>query len=211
MPDEPLKPLPIEIFLREYFEPRLLVRLFGGEAMTPVQLVSEVNRLQPLTRITSITASSADPASVDISVEVKSVSSGEKRYSGARDLRIFRDGQLIAYGLESDDEQLKQEGVAELRFKDVRIPTDRNSDIKFSAYAFNHDGVKGVSSHYPFKPQLSSEKRAPRAYVVSIGVNSHQNQPGISVTLPQMRGRCRVCLLIDYAVSGGMKRSFQLR
>lgn len=175
MPDEPLKPLPIEIFLREYFEPRLLVRLFGGEAMTPVQLVSEVNRLQPLTRITSITASSADPASVDISVEVKSVSSGEKRYSGARDLRIFRDGQLIAYGLESDDEQLKQEGVAELRFKDVRIPTDRNSDIKFSAYAFNHDGVKGVSSHYPFKPQLSSEKRAPRAYVVSIGVNSHQN------------------------------------
>ena len=36
MPDDPLTPLPIEIFMRDYYEPRLLSRILNGEQFKPV-------------------------------------------------------------------------------------------------------------------------------------------------------------------------------
>lgn len=37
MPDDPMHPLPMEIFMRDYFEPRLLARVFNGEKVKPIQ------------------------------------------------------------------------------------------------------------------------------------------------------------------------------
>ncbi|HEX8560500.1 MAG TPA: hypothetical protein VF668_20565, partial [Pyrinomonadaceae bacterium] len=41
-PDDPLKPLPLEIFMRDYYEPRLLARIIAGERLAPVRALSEV-------------------------------------------------------------------------------------------------------------------------------------------------------------------------
>jgi hypothetical protein len=37
MPDDPLTPLPLEIFMRDYYEPRLLPRILAGEKFNPVR------------------------------------------------------------------------------------------------------------------------------------------------------------------------------
>jgi WD40 domain-containing protein len=47
MPDDTMKPLPLEIFQRDYYEPRLLPRLLNGEKFKPIRSLSELNRVQP--------------------------------------------------------------------------------------------------------------------------------------------------------------------
>lgn len=53
-PEDPLKPVPLEIFMRDYYEPRLLARILAGERLAPVRAISEVNRAQPQVTITSV-------------------------------------------------------------------------------------------------------------------------------------------------------------
>jgi WD40 repeat protein/uncharacterized caspase-like protein len=174
--DEPLKPLAVEIFIREYFEPRLLVRLLGGELMPPVKLLTEVNRLQPISEIVSLVPSAKDPASVDVTIAVTDVQDSKGQHSGARNLRLFRDGQLVAYGLESDSVDTDNNGTALMHFPGIRLPTNRLAEkLQFEAYAFNNDGVKGTSTHRDYLLPEGLNVRQPRAYVISVGVNSHEN------------------------------------
>ena len=44
--DAPLTPLPVEIFMRDYFEPRLLSRLLKGESLPTIKSVGELNHVQ---------------------------------------------------------------------------------------------------------------------------------------------------------------------
>jgi WD40 repeat protein len=37
MPDAPFTPLPVEIFMRDYYEPRLLARILAGETFGPIR------------------------------------------------------------------------------------------------------------------------------------------------------------------------------
>ena len=110
-PAEPLKPKPLELFSRQYFEPQLLPRLLtcseAGDCQRgfrDLPSVAQINSIQPEVTIQSIrTGSSPDVA--EITVRVLTVT-GESRNtldritngqlsSGAFDLRLFRDGQLV--------------------------------------------------------------------------------------------------------------------
>ena len=49
MPDNPLPPLPIEIYMRDYYEPKLLPRLLSGKkdefkAVRPLQSLNRASR-----------------------------------------------------------------------------------------------------------------------------------------------------------------------
>ena len=46
MPDEPLRALPLDIFMREYFTPGLLARLVNGQPLPAVRAVGDLNRAQ---------------------------------------------------------------------------------------------------------------------------------------------------------------------
>jgi len=52
--NDPLKPLPLEIFMRQYYEPRLLARVLAGETFKPLPSLSQLNRTQPEVKITDI-------------------------------------------------------------------------------------------------------------------------------------------------------------
>ena len=54
VPDDPLTPLPIEIFMRDYYEPRLLARILGGEKFKPIRDLQSLNRVQPSVQITKV-------------------------------------------------------------------------------------------------------------------------------------------------------------
>src|SRR5262249_32312194 len=41
-------PLPLEIFMRDYYEPRLLPRLLAGEQLPKLRSLASLNRVQPL-------------------------------------------------------------------------------------------------------------------------------------------------------------------
>jgi WD40 repeat protein len=56
MPDDPMTPLPVEIFMRNYYEPRLLPRVLAGEKLPEIPSLVTLNRAQPQVEIVAIEA-----------------------------------------------------------------------------------------------------------------------------------------------------------
>jgi len=112
IPGNALSTLPLDVFMRDYYEPKLFDRLLActendtcdkGE-FRKVRSLSELNIVRPQVKITSVSLPDADRR-VNVNVEVTNVSgmveqgNGQqvKRTSGLYDLRVFRDRQLVGY------------------------------------------------------------------------------------------------------------------
>jgi WD40 repeat protein len=99
-------PLAPEIFMRDYYEPQLLSKLLDGTALAPlpeITSLAELNRNQPV--IGEITVIPDEEHSELVTVKVKASSvagqcvKGNEHVpceSGVYDLRLYRDGQLVA-------------------------------------------------------------------------------------------------------------------
>ncbi len=182
-PEDPLKPLPLEIFMRDYYEPRLLARILAGERLAPVRALAEVDRAQPFVNIISVEQQKARPEFARVTVEV-SKPAGAVAGVGVYDLRLFRGGQLVAYA-PADGGELKTDpatGKATFTFDDVRLPRPRGDSggearrVEFTAYAFNEDKVKSPTARVSFEPAEPLPAAKGRAYVVSVGVNAYENE-----------------------------------
>jgi len=205
MPDDPLRALPLEIFMRDYYEPRLLPRVLAGEKLRAIRALAELNRAQPKVEIKDIHVEDEKAGLVAITVEVANdrieLTRQGKRVemeSGAYDLRVFRDGQLVAQLPEpteeaSPGEQTREQELAQWRqhheitldpetgkktvtFHDIRLPRKAGlKDVEFSAYAFNVDRVKSATTP-PYKIDIPKAltPRQGRAYVVAIGANGFE-------------------------------------
>ena len=180
MPDDPLHALAPETFMRDYYEPGLLARILKGEPFKAVPPLSKLNRVQPQVAITAVEPNPEDPSLVSVSVEV----AGDQRTftragkdvvmkTGVNDVRVFRDGQLVAY---RDGEVKLVENKATLTFPGIRLARrEGKTDVEFSAYAFNADRVKSATARrsYPIPATLNQVKG--RAYVISVGVNDSED------------------------------------
>jgi WD40 repeat protein/uncharacterized caspase-like protein len=189
-PEDPLRPVPLEIFMRDYYEPRLLARILAGERLAPVRALSEVDRAQPFVSITSVEQLKGRPEFARVTVEVSRPAAGG---SGVYDLRLFRGGQLAAYA-PTEGGELKTDartGKATVTFDNVRLPRPRAADrddndeggasveagvVEFTAYAFNEDRVKSLTARASFVPPEPLPATKGRAYVVSVGVNAYENE-----------------------------------
>ncbi len=201
MPDDPMRALALEIFMRDYYEPRLLTRILNGEKFKEVRDISEVNRVQPRIEINTITIQKQDPSLVTVIVEVGKAKSelkqGQKRTTyetGVYDVRLFRDGQIVGQwpepamtsvardtnGLDhwrqSTRVKLEANGRQTIRFENIRLPRKAEiKEIEFSAYAFNEDRVKSQTDKETFAVPQVLTPRSGRAYIVSVGVNSFES------------------------------------
>jgi hypothetical protein len=102
--DAPMKPLPLEIFMRDYYEPGLVSRVLGAKPPLPdIPSVNELNRNQPFIGKITVEPEPGRPAFVNVNVEIASIA-GECLKgtghvvceSGVYDLRLYRDGQFVA-------------------------------------------------------------------------------------------------------------------
>jgi hypothetical protein len=183
MPDDPLSPMPLEAFMKDYYEPRLFARILAGETFTPVRPLADLNRVQPEVKIAVGSADAADPSLVRVTVAASGATRDNLRSgkavptrTAAHDLRLFRDGQLVGHA----DGPLAQAAAAPFsRTFTVRLPLSKaGQEVVFSAYAFNDDRVKSrtVRAAYTapaLPPAVASRKGT--AYVFTMGVNSHDN------------------------------------
>lgn len=173
-PDAPFTPVPVEAFMQDYYEPRLLPRLLAGEVLRPVAPIAGLDRVQPRVCIMSV---DPDPAAADrviVTVEVAGVGpaarDGRTPRTPVHDLRLFRDGQLVGHA----DGRLAGPGETVRRRFGVRLPRARSGDAVFSAYAFNGDRIKSATDRQRFAlPGSSSGAR--RAVLVNIGVDTYEN------------------------------------
>ncbi len=181
LPDDPYKPLPIEIFMRDYYEPRLLTRILAGEKFEAIPALQSLNRVQPKVEIARIEADPSASDEVRVSVDVASQTRTLDRdgrqlqvASGVCDLRLFRDGQLVGYRPAGGGAvTLDKNGKATLKFEHVKLPRKLGlKDVEFSAYAFNADRIKSPTSRAVYHLPPIDAPRQGVAYVVCFGVNA---------------------------------------
>jgi hypothetical protein len=197
MPDDPLRALPVENYLRDYYEPRLLKRLLvcraAGACETalprPPSLV-DLNRVLPqVTSIKVMPASSSNRVLVNIEVargKDPSQPNG-KTSTDVFDVRLFRDGQLVARWPDTDpkDDSLEAwRSAARIGIPDSQssktLPFEisvstHNKTATFSAYAYNEDRVKGPTlGARPIQLAAGASQPKKRAYVITIGVNGYE-------------------------------------
>jgi uncharacterized caspase-like protein len=208
MPDDPLTPLPLEIFMRDYYEPRLLPRLMAlaqaGEKLEALPRLDQLNRAQPKVAIKEVHVVDEKQGVVDVTLEVSNQSFKVTRdgqpvvmQSGAYDLRLFRNGQLVAQlpvpkeeaisGEQTREQELVQwrrrhqiqldpkTGKKTHTFTGIRLPRTAGLEkIDFSAYAFNVDRVKSNTARTKLDMPKGLIPRQGRAYIVTIGVNGFE-------------------------------------
>lgn len=192
---------PVEAFFKEYWRPGLLADIMAGKHPEPPKKdISAIDIRQPQVRITSIDAQATmeqalgqpvklanalSNRSSEIAIEVVDNTkaprrSDHSRTSGAKDVRLFRNGSLVK--LWQGDLFDKKTGC------DVAItkPTEPRRAIckanvsfitgenKFTAYAFNHEDVKSTDAELV---AIGSEtlKRAGTLYVLAVGVGENVN------------------------------------
>ncbi|MCX6560586.1 MAG: caspase family protein [Candidatus Aminicenantes bacterium] len=138
MPDAPFTPLPLEIFMRDYYEPRLLPRLLKcsetidfEREFKPVRDISTLNRVQPPVKIARVSASDAE-GYVNVTVEVgpgEDPPPGSGRESlaatGVYDVRLFRDGQMVGGWPRDGAEKLLQRASEDVRATEALTGEER--------------------------------------------------------------------------------------
>lgn len=146
--------------MREYYEPQLLARIVAGKAFKPVRPIMSINRLQPNVKIVDIEPGT--PGTVNVTVEVGGPS--------AFDLRLFRDGQMVAY-------KAGNNAAGRQTFTGIQIPSGPAGEtVSFTAYAFNEDKIKSETSVQPYTYAAAVTAKARRAYIISLGVNYNEMQ-----------------------------------
>jgi WD40 repeat protein/uncharacterized caspase-like protein len=183
-PEEPLRPLPPETFIRELYEPRLLARILAGERLVPNSSFLPSNRALPRVEILDVQLSKKAPDRIEVTVRVQ----GERRVTrrdgrefvmetGAYDLRLFRNGQLVGGAPQAGGPIPLQNGEAVLTFPDIRLRRKRGfGDIELAAYAFNSAGFKGPTARweYPLPPEIPAAKG--KAFLIAVGVNAYEDR-----------------------------------
>lgn len=157
--EEPLRSFEPVLFARDYYEPRLLSRALKGEPFTAIRDISQLNRLQPKV---VIKPGGASGNKVDVVVEVENFAgepkktgsggfeSGEKS-SGAFDLRLFRDSQLVGISTPKDklqkfiDDAPRLVAETKASNKLIDTPEDRAWRETNDLFKINSSNVKVVS------------------------------------------------------------------
>ncbi len=163
---------PIEWFFNEFYYPGLLADILAGKRPRVTQDVSKKDRRQPVVKL-SIAA--PDPAAaitsrtIKVKIEVTD-SPADKDHaqgSGARDVRLFRNGSLLKVW--HGDLLVGKPAVS--FEEEITVNAGAN---RLTAYAFNKDNVKSKDAQLPLIG-ADSLKRAGTAYIIAVGLNEYAN------------------------------------
>ena len=180
--NDPLEALPIEVFIADFFEPRLLAKVLSNETNFTSKQVTKLNRVRPSVKIEQVAANESNDT-ISVSVTVKEQSKLETlkgkqstKYSGVNGVALFRNGRQIAFQATKFSAQDDVLSTKEISFDNIQLPSrNAGETIEFSAYAFNEDNVKSLTDVYSFQVPNNKQYQT-TAYIVSVGINEFQNK-----------------------------------
>jgi hypothetical protein len=165
---------PVEAFFNEFYYPGLLADVFAGKRPRASQSITRVDRRQPNVRLSladkSIGTDKPIPSrKVKVRVEVSEAQPDTRHPSGsgARDVRLFRNGSLIKVW-RGDVLNSSSSGALE---DTISIVAGENH---ITTYAFNKDNIKSADATLLLNG-AGSLKRKGTAYVLIAGVNEYAN------------------------------------
>jgi WD40 repeat protein/uncharacterized caspase-like protein len=163
---------PIEWFFNEFYYPGLLADVIAGKRPRVAQDVSRKDRRQPTVKLSvaaepSTNAVTTRTVKVRIDVADAPADKDNPQGTGARDLRLFRNGSLVKvwHG------DVLQGAPAVSLEEEITITAGPN---RLTAYAFNHDNVKSKDAPL-LLTGADTLKRAGTAYIIAVGINEYSN------------------------------------
>lgn len=159
--NDPMHTFPIEIFMRQYYTPRLLPQILHDTSFQPLPSFAELNRAQPRVTALDVEAESGNAATVRVHVRVAQQTLQGKK-SGARGLHVFRDGQLV---------RLEKGPLSKSDYFFDTIPVTNKKRIQFTAYLFNDSAVKSETRSVAYENQFQEQPLPGSTYALTIGVN----------------------------------------
>jgi hypothetical protein len=171
--DDTLDVAPLEIFFKEFYRAGLLADVVAGTDEGGTVDVAGIDRRQPVVEM-SVDEKEETVAVDHVHLRLAVAESREKAEvgtggSGARDVRLFRNGVLVKVW--RGEVALDARGVGHVE-TDVPIAEGENG---FTAYAFNEAGIKSVDATASVTGAESLHRKG-TAYVVAIGVNRYAEQ-----------------------------------
>ena len=164
---------PVEVFFNEFYSPNLLANLLAGEKLPSTSNISNKDRRQPQVEISladgKSTVASISERQVKVKVNVSEVPSGNgyQTGSGARDVRLFRNGSLVKFW---SGNVIGNNDKAELETTITLV----NGKNQLSVYAFNNDNIKTTDAILTINGS-EKLKRKGTLYIVGIGVGEYAN------------------------------------
>src|SRR6185436_13596440 len=153
---------PIEWFFNEFYYPGLLSDIFAGKRPRVAQDVSKKDRRQPIVKLSvagAIDGVSSRTVKVKIDIADAVADKDHTQGSGARDLRLFRNGSLVKVW---HGDALKGQSAVTLE-EEVTLIAGAN---RLTAYAFNRDNVKSKDANLSLTG-AESLQRAGTAWVIA--------------------------------------------
>jgi WD40 repeat protein len=162
---------PVEIFFNDLFYPGLLSDINAGKRPTAPRDFQKLDRRQPKVKVTLKQAASGDINARMVTVQLEIIEAPadatHAQPSGARDVRLFRNGSLVKVW---HGDVLKGEKQTVL---EATLPIVAGEN-RLTAYAFNQDNVKSADAFLSLAGAASLRRKG-TAYVVAFGVNQYEN------------------------------------
>jgi len=164
---------PVEVFFREYYHPGLLAEILAGKFPQAKREISQVDRRQPQLELSlegmpagEGVSNSARNVTVNIKVQEAPADSTHRAGSGARDVRLFRNGSLVRIWHGDVLTNGSSETTLEATISTVA------GEQRLVAYAFNHEDVKSADTEITFDG-ANDLKRPGIAYILAVGINEY--------------------------------------
>jgi len=164
---------PIEWFFNEFYYPGLLADIFAGKRPKVAQDISKKDRRQPIAKLSlagdGAPASGIASRTVKVKIEITDAPADKDnpQGSGARDVRLFRNGLLVNVW---HGDVLKGQPNVTLE-EEITVAAGPN---QLTAYAFNKDNVKSKDAQLALTG-ADSLKRAGTVYIIAVGINEYTN------------------------------------
>ena len=165
---------PIEWFFNEFYSPGLLADVYFGKRPHVARDVAKKDRRQPSVKL-SLAGGPAPEAgvanrTVKVRIEVRDApaENDNPQGTGARDLRLFRNGSLVRVW---HGDVLKGQSSVKLD-EEITVAAGTN---RLTAYAFNKENVKSKDAQLSILG-ADSLRRSGTAYIIAVGLNVYENQ-----------------------------------
>lgn len=161
------KVVPVEAYFNEFYYPSVLAEILAGQKPKAIEDIAQKDRRQPLITLKANTHTTARDIIIEVALSAAPADKDHPKDSGARDLRLFRNGLLVkrwSGDLLSDSKSTSVQAM-------VPIVAGEN---RFTAYVFNRDSIKSSDANLSINGP-ESLKRQGTAYLLLIGVEQYEN------------------------------------
>jgi WD40 repeat protein len=163
---------PVETFFNEFYYPGLLADIIAGKKLRTTRDFAQLDRRQPSLELAVDGASDAAVNNRTIHARLKVAEAksdkGHPQGSTVRDVRLFRNGSLVATWRGEIDLDAQGQAVLEATVPIVVGPN------RLTAYAFNEDNIKSPDASLVVTGGAAL-KHSGVAYVLSVGINEYSN------------------------------------